>query len=134
MSGIDRRALLKGMGGAAALAGAGPGLLVLPGCGRGADLETALLACLGDADAARGVGREALPRLGDPGRRQLVRELAGEDFDAWQALAASDSAGLFEALRAQHLEDFAQARTLSLRGWVLSRTEVRLCALFAATG
>jgi hypothetical protein len=32
-------------------------------------------------------------------------------------------------VRARHVEDFAAGKLASVRGWVLSQTEVRLCAL-----
>jgi hypothetical protein len=40
-----------------------------------------------------------------------------------------DRASLLQRLDAQVRDDFASGTTIALDGWVLSRTEARLCAL-----
>jgi hypothetical protein len=132
--GLDRRTLLKGMGGAAALHSVGSGLLGLVGCGPSGDLEAGLAACVTDTEAARVVGEAVLLAFGPspPTPEELVERLAGGQRSAWQARAASDRALLFEAVRAQHLADFDAGRLFRVRGWLLSETEAQLCALVAS--
>jgi hypothetical protein len=132
--GIDRRELLKGMGGAAALGSVASGLLGLVGCGPSGDLEAGLVACVADAEAARVVGEAVLLAFGPspPTAEELVERLAGEQRRAWEARASVDRAQLFEAVRAQHLADFDAGRLFRVRGWLLSETEAQLCALVAS--
>ncbi len=129
----DRRRFLAGAGRAALGVAAGPLLLSQAGCGAGEPLVEALLAFYGDRGAAEQVGFEYLkrfPREDDVTR--LVRRLAGSRArqSKWEALSA-DPAALAAALRARHRADFAEGRIVVLRGWVLSQTEARLCALAA---
>ena len=49
----------------------------------------------------------------------------------WEELAVSDPGALRESIRERHREDFSAGRTQLLSGWVLSETELRLCALVA---
>jgi predicted protein tyrosine phosphatase len=130
---IERRAFLRGLGSAAALGLAAPALVTcLAGCGRSGALAVALSDFFADPESARAVGREFLegfPDEADAGT--LVARLAGAQRPAWEALAATQPERLAEALRARHREDFAHERVLRIRGWVLSETEVRLCALAA---
>ena len=87
---FERRELLKGLGGAA-LMGAAPGLLTLPGCGVSESLEAALLGFFSDPQAARAVGAEVLAARPEEDREQvLVSALAGPALSEWEALAASD--------------------------------------------
>lgn len=43
----------------------------------------------------------------------------------------SDSKTLKHALKIQRQQDFYEGNTIMLEGWILSRTEARLCALLA---
>lgn len=49
--------------------------------------------------------------------------------DVFAEPAESGSQDLFEELRARFRDDFRQERTVAVDGWLLSRTEARLCAL-----
>ncbi len=131
--GLDRRALLRGIGGAAALGSVGSGLLGLVGCGPSGDLETGLAACVADEEAARVVGAEVLVALGPslPTAAELAQRLAGAARAEWEDRASTDRARLFEAVLAQHLADFDAGRLFGVRGWLLSQTEAQLCALVA---
>lgn len=127
--GIDRRAFVKG----AALTLAAPGLLsLLSGCGTAPDLDAALSDFHDDAGAAAVIGSaylEVTPEERDRGL--LLERLAGASLAAWDQLAVRDRAALAEAVRERHRADFAQDRVVRLNGWILSRTEARLCALVA---
>ena len=113
-----------------------PALLALLACFGSRPLRTALAGFFEDRKSAASVGEEYLrlhPTEDDDD--QLVRRLAGERSREveWERLAASDPAAFRESVRARHREDFAAGRTVTLRGWVLSETEARLCALAART-
>lgn len=87
-------------------------------------LQAALLGVLSHPDGARNIGARYLslvPAEGD--ERHLVNLLA----KGAPGLMARDEARalLQNAVR----EDFDQGRTVELNGWVISRTEARLCAL-----
>ena len=132
--GLDRRTLLKGIGGAAAFGAVGSGLLGVVGCGpAGGDLEAALAACVREVEAARIVGDSVLLALGPspPGAPELVEMMAGSARRDWEARASVDRVQLFEAVHAQHVADFDAGRLFRVRGWLLSETEARLCALIA---
>ena len=47
------------------------------------------------------------------------------------ALTQADKETLGELLRFQQCQDFEQGRVINIRGWMLSETECRLCALAA---
>jgi hypothetical protein len=95
-------------------------------------LEAALAAFFPDAGAARALGEEFLVAYpAEDERDALLRQLAGGRESAWEALAAGDPAALREALREAHRADLAEGRVVLVRGWLLSQTEARLCALAA---
>lgn len=103
-------------------------------CTGSATLRAALAGFFGDRSSARALGAEYLrlfPNEDDDTR--LVRRLAGgrRRESEWEQLAAADPDALFARVRECHRDDFAAGRTVSLRGWVLSETEARLCALAA---
>ena len=79
------------------------------------------------ADAARAIGEAYLRQLGvAPTRASILEHTAG----ALQILTAarSQKAALTDLAGAVR-RDFQDGRILQLEGWVLSRTEVELCAL-----
>jgi hypothetical protein len=51
-----------------------------------------------------------------------------------RAIDAASPRRLRELLSSAVAEDFRDLRTLELQGWVLARTEARLCALAALAG
>jgi hypothetical protein len=124
---LGRRAFLEALLAAAAWGLGAPALI---GCGRARPLEGALAAFYADARSARAVGRAVLerhPEEGDPDT--LLLQLAGSRLPRWERLAAADPVGLAEALREAHRADLREDRVVAIRGWVLSRSEARLCAL-----
>jgi hypothetical protein len=86
-------------------------------------------------ESARSVGREylrAVPAEASPGvlTVRVAERLPG-------GLGAVDTASdgrLRELLLRATAEDFQDLRTVELHGWVLARTEARLCALAALDG
>jgi len=132
---IERRAFLRGAGAATALGLAAPTLLAfLAGCGRESVLAGSLSGFFADPQSARTVGWEYLKLSPDEKDADTVVErLAGPRRREWQALAASDPDRLVQELHLQHRSDFGHERVVAIRGWVLSETEARLCALAALT-
>ena len=79
------------------------------------------------ANAARAIGEAYLRRLEvEPTRASILEHTAS----AWRILAAarSQKAALTELVSAVR-RDFLEGRVLQLEGWIVSRTEVELCAL-----
>ena len=130
---MQRRAFLKGLGSSAAVGLASPALLAaLTGCGGPDAVAPALAGFFDDPRSAREIGREYLkiaPDEQDPDI--LVERLVVDQGREWNRLAQQSPAQLFEAVRERHLADFVEERTVLVRGWVLSQTEARLCALQA---
>jgi hypothetical protein len=133
---IERRAFLRGVGAATALGLAAPALFVLlAGCRRESRLFLSLAGFFADPESARSVGRAYLELASDgPDADTVMERLAGPQLAEWEALAASDPDRLAQALRDRHRSDFAHERVVALRGWILSETEARLCALAALAG
>ena len=125
---LGRREFLKAAGGAAASGLIGPALTL--GCAREAALERALVGLLSDPAGAAAVGRVWLAQApGEADAARLVEDLAGPRLAEWQQLAAGGADALRPLVRARHVDDFAAGKVASVNGWVLSQTEVRLCAL-----
>ena len=125
-----RRAFLLGL---AAI----PFATALGACSDRDSLRPVLLEFYADRDSARALGAEYLKRFPDEDDDTILLErLTGGAARAseWQELAASDPQALRESIRERHREDFRAGRTLLLSGWVLSETELRLCALVARAG
>jgi hypothetical protein len=94
--------------------------------------EQRLPGLLADGDSARAVGREYLrttPAAADP--RALVAAVADGLPGGAAALRRSDDAKLRALLAARVRRDFEEQAIVDVRGWVLSCTEARLCALAA---
>lgn len=123
---MDRRRFLT-LGGASTLA-----LAVPPAWGWArpplkpkALARPALLSMLGDPGRVRELGRRyraAVPAEDD--REALVAALQSE-------LGSGPPFTVDSRLEEQVRADFAAGRTVTLKGWVLSRTEARQCALFS---
>lgn len=128
---LTRRLFLGRIGSGAAVGLGIPALLsALAACRREPELATALSGFFADPASARRVGKAYLAAFPDENDGDvLVERLAGADLERWSGLAAG--AELAAAVRARHLDDFANERVVHLRGWVLSATEARLCALAA---
>lgn len=99
------------------------GALALCAAGEPASAEARLLGLLSEREPARRLGRAYLQSLDE---RPSAAALAGA---IWRGMPEGGSlrAGIAALIR----DDFAQRRTECVDGWLLSRTEARLCALAA---
>ena len=87
----------------------------------------ALLSTLPNRASARAIGRVFLEERSEEGSRDLlIRKILGDDRSG---SALADPGALRVYLRDRIRRDFARSETIELDGWVLSLTEVRLCAL-----
>jgi hypothetical protein len=128
---LHRRAFLAGSG-AVVAALAAPALATLFGCGRRPTLAQALVGFYRDPESAARVGQAVLAAVPSEATAEaVVAALAGDRRAELEALAASDPAALRALLQEQHRRDFEDGRTVAIDGWVLSRTEARLCAVAA---
>ena len=85
---------------------------------------------LNDRDSARVIGRAYLHEYargadGDVLLGQILRDMAG----GGGRIAWAGDEELKAAVEARIRQDFADDRVVKLEGWILSRTEARLCAL-----
>ncbi len=95
--------------------------------GRRAQLEVALMRIIGDRGAARQIGGHylaAYPEEADFER--LAGMLIGETGKV-------DARALHRKILDQRMRDFAAEDTVIVGGWVLARTEARVCALIRLT-
>jgi len=95
------------------------------------ELADRLRTLLYDREAARRLGRlyvRQVPTEDDP---RILARLTVASSEAQQVAAiALDRTSLHHRLDAQVRGDFVSGATVQLDGWVLSRTEARLCALY----
>ena len=95
------------------------------------ELAAGLRTLLYDRAAARRIGHlyvRLVPTEGDP--RILARLTVALPETQQVDAIALDSTSLHRRVDAQVRGDFASGTTVQLDGWVLSRTEARLCALY----
>lgn len=114
--------LLAGAGGATLMSS-----VVASDAGVPLPVVEALLAVLSSREGARAIGAlylEAVP--GEASAGQLVHLIAGSAHGAHMTPSAAQTM-LLDAVR----RDFERFETIELDGWVVSRTEARLCALAA---
>lgn len=95
-------------------------------------MVNSLVGLFAHRDSAARLGRrylQAFPREGD--RSWLVARILddGSAPAASPAMFASDE--LRRRIARRRREDFTQSETVQVEGWILSRTEARLCALAA---
>jgi len=90
-----------------------------------------LMALLHHHHSAGEVGRAYLAIAPDEADPAILLRLLGADDPN---LVALDTEALRRNIRDRQRDDFAEGRTVVVRGWILSRTEVRLCALSALIG
>jgi hypothetical protein len=87
---------------------------------------------LRERDSARAIGREYLRSLPRGAGAGVLVDAIALDLPGGHAVLASAGDGGLRALLAERSSvDFGEGRTVRLRGWVLSETEARLCALAA---
>lgn len=107
--------------------GGGLSLLVWPmGCGRGRSVRVDLSKVFPDAAQAVGVGRDYLARFPEEAVQSQLEARVLQSLEG-----VEDPARLRAGLDAAIRRDFRRGRVFRHDGWVLSRTEGRLCALAA---
>lgn len=119
-----RRAFVKLMLGAVGLAAWPARAAVTEAAGRRRELQAAAAgwtAQFGSLESARQVGRAYLHRYPEEGDLALLCDRVGAGLDAARGAQPDWSAVI--------RDEFARGETVSLNGWLLSRTEVRLCAI-----
>ena len=85
--------------------------------------------------SARVVGREYLRGAsGGLSARDLVDAITSGLPGGREAASAASRSELQQLLAARVRKDFEDELTVNLRGWIVSRTEARLCALTALQG
>lgn len=128
----DRRLILR-LAASTAIIAATPAIWAGParaGGGCGPDLASRLAALIPHADSAARIGGRYLaltPAEADAGL--LVSSILGK-----QEHEAAGDAVLRRVVGENRQRDFIDGNTVSVDGWVLSRTEARLCALVALQG
>lgn len=83
-------------------------------------------------ESARTIGLEYLrmmPNEADAGR--LTRLICSRWQSSYDGMTVLDPANMKRLILRQQRDDFEKGRILNVRGWILSETEVRLCALAA---
>jgi hypothetical protein len=86
-------------------------------------------------ESARIVGREYLRVVPAEASRGVLTARVAERLPGGLRTVDTASDGrLHELLLHSTVQDFEDERTVELRGWVLARTEARLCALAALGG
>lgn len=123
---IDRRSAVRALGAAGMTLALAPH--VAPS-GNGVPLAGWLKTMLADLDSARQVGRAYLTAApAEADRDRLLAQL----FPQLEPGAAADGSTAWrESFSSRCRQDFADGQTVQVDGWVLSLTEVRLCALAA---
>jgi len=98
-----------------------------------ADAAGRLRALVPAADSARLIGRAYLAGYPDESGDDatLARLILADPGGDPRVPLPSDTQRLRETIAARVREDFRQGRTARVEGWILSRTEARLCALWA---
>jgi hypothetical protein len=82
---------------------------------------------LGDAEPLRRLGVAYLrEHAGEADRRWLSRHLFG-------GAVPRDAAALMRRIAEQRARDLAEGDIVTVQGWLLARSEARLCALLAMT-
>lgn len=98
------------------------------------DIAAARLAGIFTAPGSAAViGREYLASVPHEADPALLVPLVCPALPA-RDLAELPRHELYQMVTERHVGDFAQSRTVSVGGWILSRTEARVCALAALGG
>ncbi len=99
---------------------------------RYSSLSSKLVNLLRHKESARIIGLEYLRSTPRESDAQTLTDLISAGFVGSQKNRCEvDAARLRELLRLQMRQDFEEGRIIRLRGWIVSVTEARLCALAA---
>lgn len=95
-------------------------------------LGSKLLKLLEDKDSAKVIGREYLRQAPKEADEHLLIDLLCACGPEGRAeLARADAVKLRDWLSLKQRRDFEHGQVVDVQGWILSETEVRLCALAA---
>lgn len=125
IGGMDRRTFVASAAMALAALGLPDGERV-PGRGGAAD-GGLLSAAWSNPGGARSIGRDYLAQAPEEADPERLNALLFEE-ETSSSLAPDDLRARVQRLRTR---DFEAGDTVFVRGWILSRTEARLCALAA---
>ncbi len=133
----DERRLVLRLAASTAILAAAPATLVRPtmAAGLGSDLATRLARLIPHVGSAARIGSRYLalvPAEANP-ERILAAILDGQEELAVAAVTIPDRV-LHRHIGECRQRDFLDGNTVSVDGWILSRTEARLCALVALQG
>lgn len=92
-------------------------------------LATRLMHALSNRDSAEAVGRCYLALGAEPADAALLAARVAGSTAGYLRLCGARTDDLRALLARQQREDFAAGRTVIVKGWVLSITEARLCAI-----
>ncbi len=93
-------------------------------------LSNQLLRLFSHIPSAKAIGNEYLRSFNNPDQRKHFHSKIYANFEAeLSVLTPLNRHQLRQWLTQRQQQDFEQGRTIQLRGWVLSQTEVELCAL-----
>lgn len=117
---VRRRDVVLGVA-AAILGGGSGGAIADEGIERAAEGIRSALGCV---ESATEIGRQYLTRYPAERGVKMLTELLGLEF-----LEQSTATEIRESLRAKIRMDFESGDCVSIEGWVLARSEARVCAL-----
>jgi hypothetical protein len=83
---------------------------------------------VGDAEALKAIGTAYLKQAGVEATEAAILETAAETLQVI-ARSATEAAAL-TALEQAVRRDFREQRSVQVEGWIISRTEAHLCALY----
>jgi hypothetical protein len=110
------------------------GALPFSAAGRFGDAASRLRALVPAPESAREIGRIYLAgRTGEVGAGTLTDLILSSMSLDEGTIVALDKQALSARLTSRVRADFAKGLTVEIGGWILSRTETRLCALWTET-
>jgi acyl CoA:acetate/3-ketoacid CoA transferase alpha subunit len=131
MDGISRRNVLKQLALGGLIFVLPAALLTAPATEVFRPLASRLKRFFRSAQSAQIVGQRYLAvTAGEADAALLAARIAGTQ-QYYLRLVSADEPTLRALLAVQQQADFAEGRTVNIDGWILSRTEARLCALAA---
>lgn len=84
---------------------------------------------LNNKHSAKVIGREYLTQIPDEASVEKLVALICKRGENYSGLLQADDASLRKMIQDRQRDDFANGRTVRIKGWILSQTEVRLYAL-----
>jgi hypothetical protein len=94
-------------------------------------VHPALLSRLCDTQTIREIGAAYRSERPDESQEDKLKDLLLADSSGNAGLGTMDSLGMTQLLERNVRQDFASGKTIQIKGWVLSTTEARQCALYS---